>query len=155
MAQVWASRTGYNGGSWCPTSIWFWDLNPQPSELESYPITTRPGLRPTFRIFKRSSNNLVTLFVIKFCHPVIVNVRSPCPPISYFLQVVRNLLKIQIEKLFRLFALFWWRLIIFRGIQELQTINNRTKSQFLILELSKNSPFSFSNLFFQNRKVSE
>ena len=30
----------------CPSSIWRWDLNPQPSELEPPPITTRPGLPP-------------------------------------------------------------------------------------------------------------
>ena len=28
----------------CPSSIWCWDLNPQPSEHESPPRTTRPGL---------------------------------------------------------------------------------------------------------------
>ena len=27
----------------CPSSTWCWDLNPQPSDLESPPITTRPG----------------------------------------------------------------------------------------------------------------
>ena len=30
----------------CPSSIWCWDSNPQPSEHESLPITTRPGLPP-------------------------------------------------------------------------------------------------------------
>ena len=30
----------------CPSSIWHRDLNPQPSERESPPITTRPGLQP-------------------------------------------------------------------------------------------------------------
>ena len=30
----------------CPSSIQYWDLNPQPSGHESLPITTRPGLRP-------------------------------------------------------------------------------------------------------------
>ena len=30
----------------CPSSIWCWDLNPQPSEHESPPITIRPGLPP-------------------------------------------------------------------------------------------------------------
>ena len=28
----------------CPSSIWYWDLNPQSLEHESPPITTRPGL---------------------------------------------------------------------------------------------------------------
>ena len=28
----------------CPSSIWHWDSNPQPSEHESPPITTRSGL---------------------------------------------------------------------------------------------------------------
>ena len=28
----------------CPSSIWCWDSNLQPSEYESPPITTRPGL---------------------------------------------------------------------------------------------------------------
>ena len=35
----------------CPTSIWCWDLNPRPSEHESPPITTRPGLPPCFLLF--------------------------------------------------------------------------------------------------------
>ena len=30
----------------CPSSIQCWDSNPQPSEHESAPITTRPGLPP-------------------------------------------------------------------------------------------------------------
>ena len=30
----------------CPSSIWHWNSNPQPSELEYPPITTRPGLPP-------------------------------------------------------------------------------------------------------------
>ena len=30
----------------CPSIIWCQDLNPQPSECESLPITTRPGLPP-------------------------------------------------------------------------------------------------------------
>ena len=29
----------------CPSSIWCWDSNPQPSGHESPPITTRPGLQ--------------------------------------------------------------------------------------------------------------
>ena len=32
----------------CPSSIWSWDLNPQPFIHESSPITTRPGLPPYF-----------------------------------------------------------------------------------------------------------
>ena len=38
----------YNKYMWikCPSSIWCWDLNPRPSEHESPPITTRPGLTP-------------------------------------------------------------------------------------------------------------
>ena len=30
----------------CPSSIWYRDLNPRPSEHDSPPITTRPGLPP-------------------------------------------------------------------------------------------------------------
>ena len=30
----------------CPSSIWCRDSNPQPSERESLPITTRPGFTP-------------------------------------------------------------------------------------------------------------
>ena len=32
----------------CPSSKWRRDLNPWPSEQESPPITTRPGLPPTY-----------------------------------------------------------------------------------------------------------
>ena len=31
----------------CPSSIWCWDANPQPSDYESPPLTIRPGLQPT------------------------------------------------------------------------------------------------------------
>ena len=30
----------------CPFSIWRWDTNWQPSDYESPPLTTRPGLPP-------------------------------------------------------------------------------------------------------------
>ena len=33
-----------NNSAKCPSSILYWDLNPQPLEHESPPITTRPGL---------------------------------------------------------------------------------------------------------------
>ena len=33
-------------GNKCPSSMWHWDSNPQPLEIESPPITTRPGLPP-------------------------------------------------------------------------------------------------------------
>ena len=33
----------------CPSSIWCWDSNPWPSECESIPITTTPGLPPFFK----------------------------------------------------------------------------------------------------------
>ena len=35
----------------CPSSIRFWDLNPQPFKHESSPITTTPGLPPLIFIF--------------------------------------------------------------------------------------------------------
>ena len=38
----------------CPSSIWCWDLNPQPWEYESPPITTRPGLPPNNRKFQNT-----------------------------------------------------------------------------------------------------
>ena len=34
----------------CPSSIWYQDSNPQPSECVSLPITTRPGLLPINKI---------------------------------------------------------------------------------------------------------
>ena len=36
----------------CPSSIRCWDLNPRPLEHESSPITTRPGLHPSFHYVK-------------------------------------------------------------------------------------------------------
>ena len=35
----------------CPSSIRYWDSNPWPSERESLPITTRPGLPPNPSLF--------------------------------------------------------------------------------------------------------
>ena len=36
----------------CPSSIWCWDLNPQPLEHESPPMSTRPGFPPTISLCK-------------------------------------------------------------------------------------------------------
>ena len=33
----------------CPSSIWHWDSNSQPSDYESPPLTTRPKLPPKIR----------------------------------------------------------------------------------------------------------
>ena len=38
----------------CSSSIQCWDLNPQPLEHESFPITTRPGLPPLIFVFSRT-----------------------------------------------------------------------------------------------------
>ena len=35
----------------CPSSIWRWDSNSQPSDYQSPPLTTRPGLPPFFILF--------------------------------------------------------------------------------------------------------
>ena len=35
----------------CPSTMWCRDLNPRPSELESPPITTRPGLPPNLSLY--------------------------------------------------------------------------------------------------------
>ena len=45
----------------CPSSIWCQDSNPRPSERESLPITTRPGLPPQKDLF----------FAVIFRHPLI------------------------------------------------------------------------------------
>ena len=37
----------------CPSSIWCWDSNLQPSEHESPPITNRPGFHPKFMLFSK------------------------------------------------------------------------------------------------------
>ena len=39
----------------CPSSIQYWDLNPQPSAGQSHPITTRPGLQFLKILFHKSS----------------------------------------------------------------------------------------------------
>ena len=48
----------------CPSSIWCWDSNPQPSEHESPPITTSPGLPPKHRpnVFLKE-NKVLTPFL--------------------------------------------------------------------------------------------
>ena len=47
----------------CPSSIWCWDSNPQPSEHESPPITNRPG-RPPFLCWMTTLTNQSALFQI-------------------------------------------------------------------------------------------
>ena len=49
----------------CPSSIWRWDLNPQPFEHESSPITTRPGLLP------RS-------YILWYCIDILVDSKMCC-----------------------------------------------------------------------------
>ena len=50
----------------CPSSIRYRDLNPQPLERETLPITTRPGLPPRFTNFV--SDVFATFIELKFCH---------------------------------------------------------------------------------------
>ena len=48
----------------CPSSIRCQDLNPQPLERESPPITTRPGLTPKYAEFKNKIVYLNVAFLI-------------------------------------------------------------------------------------------
>ena len=48
----------------CPSRIWCQDLNPQPSECEPLPITTRPGLPPLFFCLSVSLCFLTTLYLV-------------------------------------------------------------------------------------------
>ena len=58
----------------CPSSIWHRDLNPRPSEHESPPITTRPGLPPDLAVFYGAvtlyffSVNQWQILTFKFTH---------------------------------------------------------------------------------------
>ena len=60
----------------CPSSIWHRDSNPRPSERESSPITTRPGLPPiilfvaAFVVVGSSSsrNGLVRFLTLDQCY---------------------------------------------------------------------------------------
>ena len=48
----------------CPSSIWRIDLNPQPFEQESSPITTRPGLQPLRYCYTMSISNVGSSIVV-------------------------------------------------------------------------------------------
>ena len=50
----------------CQSSIQCWDLNPRPSQHESPPITTRPGLPPTKCIFTTNLTYLHWLPLLKY-----------------------------------------------------------------------------------------
>ena len=43
----------------CPSSTWHWDSNPQPSERESPPKTTRPGLSQQGYLRRSVLNNQI------------------------------------------------------------------------------------------------
>ena len=45
----------------CQYSIQHWDLNPRPSELESPPITTRPGLPPRVLVIVNKNSLYLTV----------------------------------------------------------------------------------------------
>ena len=53
--------------SW-PSCIWRQDSNPRPSEHESPPITTRPGLPPLYSFFKWTNSDLVLSILVLFKH---------------------------------------------------------------------------------------
>ena len=46
----------------CPSSLGCWNLNPRPSDWESHPITTIPGLPPILSI-----NSYYMLSTLNFC----------------------------------------------------------------------------------------
>ena len=48
-----------------PSSVWWWDSNPWPSEQESPPITTWPGLPPVdLFLVKQTENERVKLVLV-------------------------------------------------------------------------------------------
>ena len=51
----------------CPSSIWCRDSNPRPSERESLPITTRPGLPPFYIIIKPYKNTYLYHRLLYLC----------------------------------------------------------------------------------------
>ena len=67
----------------CPSSIRYWDSNPRPSECESPPITTRPGLPPNQSTIFVAQNILARRDIcqnVTACHYWLLGV-----PIDYFI----------------------------------------------------------------------
>ena len=52
----------------CPSSIRYRDSNPRPSDRESLPITTRPGLQPSYRDVLRCIPNMIYSIHPFACH---------------------------------------------------------------------------------------
>ena len=52
-----------NNSAKCPSSILYWDLNPQPLEHESPPITTRPDHLFEVQTDDRTNGRLVFNFI--------------------------------------------------------------------------------------------
>ena len=57
----------------CPSILQCWDSNPQPSELESPPITTRPGHLKAYILSISFANGQPCL---QFCHQRVVHKRK-------------------------------------------------------------------------------
>ena len=82
----------------CPSRIWCQDLNPQPSECEPLPITTRPGLPPLFFCLSVSLCFLTTLYLVlplffsfHACMHLLHNVSSLSLSLSLFVSLSLSL----------------------------------------------------------------
>ena len=83
----------------CPSNIWHWDSNPQPSERESPLITSRPGLSWSFflsqthSLFKYLTKTTIS-HSCKRCHFIFLRdfleQCNECTTITYFM-IVCNL----------------------------------------------------------------
>ena len=67
----------------CPPRLWSWDSNPRPSEHESHPITTRPGLPPIFIVKLSPDFPIKTDYNINFCSDLL-SLRRPEKMLLHF-----------------------------------------------------------------------
>ena len=66
----------------CSSSIWRWNSNSQPSDYESPPITTRPGLLPNVSLFRDERVNLLPPTL--YHHHHLINICRTCPHAGNF-----------------------------------------------------------------------
>ena len=85
----------------CPSSIRCQDLNPRPLELESPPITTRPGLLPLNHL------NLFAKAFLSTVHYLLWNICKLTIIIFYFNNILKQMNNNNCDQLIRLFFNIW------------------------------------------------
>ena len=135
----------------CPSSTRRRDLNSQPSDYKSPPLTTRPGLPPNFskclrRIFKNAKKETNREWVvITFCTTVHLAFLTPIKAVLLFRRI-RNVCLLNFSPLF-LSNFGQTKLIPRRSVTVCETLTNCNDEMLFFLKMANPDLFFFISVF--------